>query len=419
MAVKRVPVDRLKVGMYVAGFDRSWLTTSLLTHTFLIKSDSQIQKLKQSGIQAVDIDPNQGLDDGIDAEAFEPVASQELPPLKAATQNILPATGTPHALGADLATARQVREELLHAVETVFQNIGTSEVIQSQEVKQVVTEMMPKVLDSQAAFMALIRTREFDPALREHVLSVSTLALIMGQTLGYDDKRLLTLATGALLHDVGMLRLPNYMLRLSNTLSKPERTLYETHPRLGVTLLQKNGGFHTDVLRVVAEHHAHQDQSGYPPDVAGAQTGEMSQIILIADRYDEMLTGQLGVAPLPARDVLSTLYKEAQASRFSLTLVSHLIRVVGVYPIYSLVALNTGDRGIVINVTPGKLHLPVVLLITDSGGHPYSPPIPLDLAAQQGAGGATSIAAVLNAEQEGIRIEDYLQGQVAGAKSAG
>jgi putative nucleotidyltransferase with HDIG domain len=405
--------------MYVSGFDRSWLTTSFLTHTFLIKSDSQIQKLKQSGIQEVDIDPNQGLDDGIEAEAFEPVASRELPPLKAATQNVLPAAGTPQALGAELAAARQVREELLQAVETVFQNIGTSEVIQSQEVRHVVTEMMPKVLDSQSAFMALIRTREFDPALRDHVLSVSTLALIMGQALGYDEKRLRTLATGALVHDVGMLRLPNYMLRLSKSLSKPERTLYETHPRLGVTLLQKNGGFHTDVLRVVAEHHANQDQSGYPPDVAGAQTGEMSQIILIADRYDEMLTGQLGVAPMPAREVLSTLYKDAQANRFSLTLVSHLIRVVGVYPIYSLVALNTGDRGIVINVTPGKLHLPVVLLIKDSAGNPYSPPIPLDLAAQNGAGGAKSIAVVLNAEQEGIRIEDYLQGQVAGAKSAG
>ncbi len=212
-----------------------------------------------------------------------------------------------------------------------------------------------------------------------------------------------------------MLRLPNYMLRLSKTLSKAERELYETHPRLGVTLLQKNGGFHTDVLRVVAEHHASQDQSGYPRDVVGAQTGEMSQIILIADRYDEMITGQLGVTPMPAREVLSALYRDAQAGTYNLSLVSHLIRVVGVYPLYSLVALNTGDRGIVINITPGKLHLPVVLLIQDSAGNPYVPPIPLDLAAQSGPGEARSIATVLDAEQEGIKIEDYLKGRGASA----
>jgi putative nucleotidyltransferase with HDIG domain len=419
MAVKRIPVGSLKVGMYVAGFDRSWLTTSFLTHTFLIKTAAQIEKLRQSGVQEVDIDPSRGLDEGVEEGDYEAVPSSELPPLKAATGNVLPNSASPEALGAELAQARQAREEMLQQVETVFQNIGTSEIIHSQEVKHVVAQMMPKVMDSQAAYMALIRTREFDPALRDHVLSVSTLALVMGHTLGYDEKRLRTLATGALLHDVGMLRLPNYMLRLSKTLSKPERDLYETHPRLGVTLLQKNGGFHTDVLRVVAEHHASQDQSGYPQDVSGAQTGEMSQIILIADRYDEMITGQLGVTPLPAREVLSTLYRDAQAGKYNLSLVSHLIRVVGVYPLYSLVALNTGDRGIVVNVTPGKLHLPVVLLVRDAAGNPYSPPIPLDLAVQSGPGEAKSIATVLDAEKEGIKVEDYLQGRGRSAQPAG
>jgi putative nucleotidyltransferase with HDIG domain len=416
MPVKRVPVDDLKVGMYVAGFDRSWLTTSFLTHTFLIKTAAQIEKLRQSGIKEVDVDPSRSVtNQEPEEEPFDPQAPIEVYPLKAATGNVLPGSLSPEALGAELAQARQARTELLQHVETIFQNIGTSEIIHSQEVKHVVTDMMPKVMDSQAAFMALIRTREFDPALRDHVLSVSTLAMVMGHTLGYDEKRLRTLASGALLHDVGMLRLPNYMLRLSKTLSKPERELYETHPRLGVTLLQKNGGFHTDVLRVVAEHHASQDQSGYPPDVAGGQTGEMSQIILIADRYDEMITGQLGVAPVPAREVLSTLYREAQAGKYNLTLVSHLIRVVGVYPLYSLVQLNTGDRGIVVSVTPGKLHLPVILLIRDAAGNPYNPAIPLDLSAQSGPGEPKSIATVLDADREGIKVEHYLQGRGASA----
>jgi putative nucleotidyltransferase with HDIG domain len=418
MAVKRIPVDSLKIGMYVAGFDRSWLTTSFLTHSFLIKNQSQIQKLKQSGIQEVDIDPAQGLDEGPDNPSSEPGLPQEPPAPKQSTHSPSPPPGSPQALGAELARARQVREELLQALTAVFQTIGSSAIIQSQAVKQVVIQMIPKVLDSPAAFMALIRTRDFDPALREHVLSVSTLALIMGQSLGYDEKHLCTLATGALLHDVGMLRLPSYMLRLSNTLSKPERDLYETHPRLGVALLQKSGGFHTDVLRLVAEHHVNLDQSGYPQDIVAGRPGETSQIILIADRYDEMLTGQLGVSPLPAREVLSTLYKDAQAGRMDLNLVSQLVRVVGVYPLYSLVALNTGDHGIVISVTPGKLHLPVVLLIKDREGQPYSPPIPLDLATQDENREPKFVETMLNAEQEGIRVENYLQARGTEARLA-
>ncbi len=81
-------------------------------------------------------------------------------------------------------------------------------------------------------------------------------------------------------------------------------------------------------------------------------------------------------------------------------------------------ALNSGDRGIVVNVTPGKLHLPVVLLIRDAAGNPYAPPIPLDLAAQSGPGDARAIATVLDAEQEGVKIEEYLQGRGGSVQAA-
>ncbi len=409
MAIKRISVDSLKVGMYVAGFDRPWLTTSFLSHSFLVKNEDQIQRLKRSGVRHVDIDPSQGLDLGPDQAPAENTGSAA-PPATAAEERPSPRTaGSPQALGEDLARAREVKEEILQALTAAFHTIGSRGVVQSQAVKQMVTQMMPKVLELPAAFMALIRTRDFDPALREHALSVTTLALILGQTLGYDEKRLATLATGAMLHDVGMLRLPNYMLRLSKTLSTLERAQYETHPRLGVALLQKSGGFHTEILRMVAEHHLNLDQSGYPQDTVNGPPGDMSQIILIADRYDETLTGQLGVAPLPMREVLSRLYQESQGGTLDQNLVAHLIRTVGVYPLYSLVILNTGDRGIVVHVTPGMLHSPVVLLIQDREGRPYAPPIPLDLAAQGKAAEPKSIEAVLDAEEEGIRIEAYLQ----------
>jgi HD-GYP domain-containing protein (c-di-GMP phosphodiesterase class II) len=409
MPVRRIPVDSLKVGMYVAGFDRSWLTTSFLTHSFLLKSRSQIEKLKQSGIHMVDIDPAQGLDVDGGNVTTDPAADRALDQSPADAPASPPAAGSPQALGAELARARAVREELLQAVSAIFENIGSSAIVKNQAVKQVVTQMIPKVLESPAAFMALIRTRELDPALREHVLAVSTLAVIVGQALGYEEKRLSQLATGALLHDVGMLRLPSYMLRLSKTLSKSERELYETHPRLGVSLLQKSGGFHTDILRMVSEHHIHLDQSGYPQDAVTGRPGELSQIVLMADRYDEMLTGQLGVAPMPSREVLSVLYQSARNGHTDMHLVSTLIRVVGVYPLYSLVALNTGDRGVVINVTPGKLHLPIVLLVQDGDGRPYTPPIPLDLAAAPEGSEGRSIEQLLDADKEGVRVEDYLQ----------
>lgn len=410
MALKRIPVDSLRVGMYVSGFDRSWLRTSFLTHSFLIKTVDQIHKLKQSGVAEVDIDSSRGLDHRPEPRAAESPEPVTMPVLEPDPDD---AGDTPsvslHALGADLTAAVQAREEMLQAVEQVFKNAATKELVNSQEVRHVVTDMMPKVLDHQAAFLALIRTREFDPALRDHVLSVCTLSLIVGQALGYDEKRLRTLATGAMLHDMGMLRLPNYMLRLSKTLSKPEKDMYETHPRLGVTMLQKSGGFHTDILRIIVEHHATIDQSGYPADVPGKQTAEMSQIVMIADRYDEMLAGQLGVTPVTPRDALSRLYVDATAHRLNQELVAQFIKVVGVYPLYSVVALDSGDRGIVTGITPGKLHQPVVLLVKDAEGRPYTPPVRVDLSAEKDGSSRRSIVSLLDAEREDIRVEEYLQ----------
>ena len=89
-------------------------------------------------------------------------------------------------------------------------------------------------------------------------------------------------------------------------------------------------------------------------------------------------------------------------------MVSLLIRVIGVYPLYSLVELNTGERGIVAAIAPGRLHRPVLALFLAPDGRPYSPLRLIDLSREAPGPNARSIVATLDAEREHLRPEDIL-----------
>lgn len=253
--------------------------------------------------------------------------------------------------------------------------------------------------------LAIGRSRQLDHSLSEHAIAVCTYALILGQALHYGFMRLHNLATGALLHDIGLLQLPEHIRLQPSGLSEYERVLYESHPRLGAISLEQQG-FDQDVRRMVAEHHIAPDNSGYPRESSEHATIKESQIVQVADRYHEFITGAADAAPI-SHLALSRLYQEAKENCLDRTLVSLFIKMLGVYPVYSLVQMNTGEPGIVMGFPSGKLLRPEVLLIQDGYGTPYAPPIRIDLASPEAQ--SCLIENVPDVEKEGLRIEDFLQ----------
>jgi putative nucleotidyltransferase with HDIG domain len=406
--------------MFVCGLDRSWLHTPFFTHRFLIQDSTQIEKLKQCGIQEVEIDTARGLDLPGETQTPPQSAAPAEPPSVNEPSAVLPhaalpeiqqAAGTPPGrqeskspwmMARELSAVRDAREQLLKEVASLLQTISEAGPVKSEQVRTLVCEIIAKTLANQAAFLALVRIRDFDAKLHDHLLSVSTLAAIVGNSLYYPAAQLEHLVTGALLHDVGLLRLPHYMCRLPQSLKKAERTLYESHPRLGATLLQRNGGFHDEVVTIVSEHHGTAGED--KPVRIGKHISEAGRLVMILDRYDELLTGQTEPLPLAPRQALSRLYQEAQAERLDRPLVEHLVRVIGVYPLYSLVALDTGEHGLVTAITPGKLHQPVLALFHGPKGETYSPPHILDLSEHD----ECSIVGTLDIQAEGINLEAIL-----------
>ena len=134
----------------------------------------------------------------------------------------------------------------------------------------------------------------------------------------------------------------------------------------------------------------------------------MSQLLRIVDDYDELLTGQQGLPPLSGKDSLGELLKRGKAHKLNLQLVSQFISQIGIYPIYSFVELNTGERGIVTAHSKENLLQPTILLIQDAAKHPFSDPIPINFATIHDCTVTPEIVKILDPEQEGVQIEKVL-----------
>ncbi|MEP6959600.1 MAG: hypothetical protein ABI980_12790, partial [Nitrospirota bacterium] len=174
-------------------------------------------------------------------------------------------------------------------------------------------------------------------------------------------------------------------------------------------ILEKSGSSDQAVLAIVKGHHNLSAQIGEIGETSAAHH-ESARLVGIIDRYDELVTGQTGLTPMSQHQALTQLYQRYHADEDLLEVVSYLIRVIGVYPLYSVVALSSGELGIVGAITPGKAHLPLLYICRDQSGNTCLPPVPLDLI-HEPEGGRT-IRDVRNAVREGLDVEAVLR-QVA------
>lgn len=411
MAHRTIPLSALKVGMYLVGVDRSWLHTPFLRHKFLISSPSELEALRRAGIQQVTIDTECGLDLETGATPADSASCREDESDTRASAEQDPGLQEHSAvmLADNLALAKQRRVEWIKRLDHIFEGTRTTGLVSYSEACQLVDEMIGFIFERQAACYAVMGLREQDPTLHEHGLTVCTLSVIIGQALQYPKEDLQRMGVAALLHDLGLVRLPKNMLKRQKSMPPAQQALYDSHPAQGIVMLEKSGVHDADVLTIVRSHHTVPVHS---PDPSG-QTGKSfgyAALVAIVDQYDELITGQIGSRPMSSNQAMTQLYQRYRDQPHLLDQVSYLIRAIGVFPLYSVVALNSGEVGVVGAITPGKAHLPILYLCRDQRGVSCAPPQELDLA--QEPDGGRYIHDIRDPRREGIDVESVLR-QVA------
>jgi hypothetical protein len=198
------------------------------------------------------------------------------------------------------------------------------------------------------------------PQLITNLINVGVLATKVGVGLGYDGKELERLALAGLVHDIGLLVIPQSLVTKAGRLTPEERMLIEQHPELGYQALRKLGTTYDWLTEVVHQAHERWNGQGYPRKLQGRQINEFAQIIGVVDVFDALVTPR----PYRRRLLPHEAVRELVAKRtaFPRGVVKALVEQLSVYPIGTSVRLSTGELGTVISVNTCFPLRPVVLI---------------------------------------------------------
>ncbi|HDK27554.1 MAG TPA: HD domain-containing protein [Candidatus Atribacteria bacterium] len=226
---------------------------------------------------------------------------------------------------------------------------------------------------SEGLLLGLTVVKNYDDYLYNHSVNVAILSLSIGVRIGLKSKELLKLGQSALLHDIGMTQIPKELLIKEGILTRDEWKIVKTHPIIGTEMTMDLVGLNeetADVILAVLEHQKGYDGSGYPEFVNIKPLSLFSRIIQISDFYDAVTTPRFNnPVPMSPAEAMAHLIKNA-GKLFDPILSKFFVNLLGIYPLGTLVFLNTGEWGLVIGQPQDRLniHKPVVLLIKDSTG---------------------------------------------------
>ena len=411
MTIKRIAIEQLIPGMFITEMDVPWYRTPFLSHKRLIKDQQTIQLMKQHGIRMVSIDTSKGSDLPSDPSATkQPLVSQQPPNVDVPAPPDRTPEHMPETKPED-HSATVIYTQAQEAVERIFEDLERGIPPSPEATKAIVSQVLGQVLNNRATMatqLAIQKIKQFDRSLTTHALDTCILSLVVAVESGLDQTAQEQIGMGALLHDAGYVRLPRNLVRKREECSGQDKTLLEQHCKLGVALLSEQPGMHEGVLRIVREHHERANGSGFPAKLGNDQIFDLAQIVGIVDFYDGMVSRRGTRQAMIPHDAVRQLFLAGEQGLFEKSLVELLIRSIGVYPVGSLVRLNTGEQAVVIGVNPQQRLKPLVKVTTDPQGGSYATPIDIDLATPSPDHTIRTVLRVLDPSKERVNIGIHL-----------
>ena len=269
--------------------------------------------------------------------------------------------------------AKRTYSKTLTAVSEVMDSIKLRQTVSVKKAKRVVQAMVDQILQEESNLIGLTSLRCHDEYTHNHSVNVCVLSLVIGQRLGYNKRKLAELGLAALFHDIGKSEIPLEVLNKPAEFDENEWKVMRRHPIFSVKLLVKLKGLNELAVRVMIgafEHHLNYDLSGYPKLVTKRNLTVFGRIISIADCYDALTSSRVyNRTPYPPDRALKFMLSK-MGTAFDPLLLKIFVNAIGIYPIGTLVLLDTQEMGVIVqaNPNPDKIDRPKVKIVTDPAG---------------------------------------------------
>jgi putative nucleotidyltransferase with HDIG domain len=401
--LRTIQVDQLRPGMHIQRLNGPWLKHPFWRTSFLA-TEQDIERLRASEVESVDIDIHRGVDVDERANGTWQAGSGPVPTADAIEAPVpRAATIASATLESELSRARRICREGRDAVEAMFREVRMGRMVDPAAMVPLADEIAASVKRHPGALISIARLKTADDYTYLHSVAVSALMVGLARQLGLDDGACQEAATGGLLHDLGKACMPLDILNKPGHLTEDEFAVMRTHPEQGERLLRASGLENASVLHMVRHHHEKFDGGGYPSCLPAEATPLLTRMSTVCDVYDAITSNR---PYKEAWDPGESLRRMASwKGHFDPAVLKAFIASVGIYPVGTLVRLSSERLAVVVEQRPGALSAPRVRVFFSTRSRSQILQQELDLSE---AGCSDRIIGVESPRQWGFRELDKL-----------
>jgi HD-GYP domain-containing protein (c-di-GMP phosphodiesterase class II) len=233
-----------------------------------------------------------------------------------------------------------------------------------------ITDMLLHLIKNsrnEAMSFVLCKNSQGDPEIGKNSIDTAILSTVMGQELGFSAERNQGLTAAAILHDIGMLRLPEDVVKKRGMLSDKDKEIIKSHTILSFNIMKRELMYPDSVCKIALQHHEHWDGSGYPRSLSGNYINERALIVSVTDAFVAMINSKVYRNSMTGYQAMKMLVSE-NASYFSPEMLKLFVKIMGIYPIGSGAVLNDGRIARILDVNADVPLRPVIQIIADKNG---------------------------------------------------
>lgn len=358
--LKPFRLQDLRLGMNLGQSVYSKDGVKLLDKSTHITSYKQITKLEQAGVKSVIIDLTAsviGTETPRQIKKEREVFQQEIENPYEIVEN----------LKHELEIARTIYRAANRVIEEVMNNARLGKNINNKGIIEAANSLIKSVLRNPQALLSMVNLKKQDEYTFNHSINVATISLSVARQLNMDEETMRQIGIGGLMHDIGKAKIPVNIINKPGRLTPEEFETIKQHTVLGVEICEKEELSSDVILDMVRHHHESYNGKGYPDNLNKNGLSKFASIIGIADMYDALTTIRSYKPKVPPPEAIHIIGTQANI-RFDRRLVNHFVKIIGIYPVGSVVELSSGRLAVVVGFSSRNLLSPILKVLVNSDG---------------------------------------------------